>query len=485
MIPSSLRLKQQTQKQVESTPMMDTESSSNQKIPSSLRPKSLKPKQKETEFPFEGENDLEREIERNIAQQSSRIGETILGLPGDIKELTENVYGDTYLGIPKEALESITERIGIDKIPILQDIYPMVKDLVSTNLFSHLPTSEQLRKKSEELSKGYTAPQSEFEERTGEVMQDIASMMMPGSNSYSFLRNLGIPLVANLAQEGINLGGGESFSQPAKYGIMAILDLINHKGKGPKQYISKLFDESESLIQKGEKISANNLSNKILDIKKNLQKGGTRPSTSKAIKKTKEILKKIKNGEIEVEELVDFRKSINENIDALKGFTINKNKSRINKKSIKNLQNVKSAVLEAIEDYGLKNPEFGKLNTAANEAYSVYSSSNVWSNFIEKTLKGSIRNPTAKALLGLSGGYGVISHPTILAKTAVAAPVGLAGYNAYKILHRVIQSPTLRKYYGNILKGTSAGNAAQVIKNAKLLEKKLDKEEKEDEESFF
>jgi len=41
----------------------------------------------------------------------------------------------------------------------------------------------------------------------------------------------------------------------------------------------------------------------------------------------------------------------------------------------------------------------------------------------------------------------------------------------------VIKSPTLRKYYGEILKGASLGNAAQVTRNTKALDKALEKED--------
>jgi len=312
-------------------------------IPSFLRPIS-----KQEEFLFEGENDLDREIERNIAQQTSRIGETLAGAPGDIWSFAKSIFG----------FEPET----------------------------NLPTSESLRKKSEELSLGYTKPKNEFEERLGEVQQDIASFMIPGSGKYNFVRNIGIPITANLAKEGVKAVGGDKMADAAKMGTMVILDLMNLKGGGAKKYATNLFKESESLIPEGATLKSKNLEKGLSSLQKSLESGGSAPSKEKALKKITEIQSKVQNGQIEVKELIDFRKTINEIRSELGGFEVQLPKA-IKKKAIANLDFVKKEVINGLNEYGkLENPEFLKLNKAANESYAAYEASDKMGKFIKLKL---------------------------------------------------------------------------------------------------
>lgn len=391
----------------------------------------------EQDFPFEGENDLEREIERNVAQQTSRIGETLAGAPGDI--------------------------------------YSFVKSMFGGDSETNLPTSKSLREKSETLSQGYTKPKNEFEEGMGEVQQDIASFMIPGSKKYNFVRNIGIPIVANLAKEGIKYNGNEKMGEAAKIGTMIALDLMHLKGGGAKKFAGDLFNESEKLIEKGQTIKSPTFQKSLQSLEKSLESGGSAPSKEKALKKISEIQSKMKDGEIEVRELIDFRKSINEIKSELGGYEVQMPK-HIKKKAIANLDLVKKEVINSLDEYGKKfNPEFGKLNKSANEAYAAYESSDKIANFIKKTVGKSIKNPGVKTILGLGGtGYGLATHAGALGKTAALGALPLyAGYESYKILHQVLKSPTLRKFYGNILKGAASGNASQVSKNSKALEENL------------
>ncbi len=433
MMPPSLRLKNSPEK-------------SNALLPPSLKLKdqdkslSMKPKQKEEEFPFEGENDFEREEERSRAQLTSRIGETIAGAPGDI--------------------------------------YSFAKSLFGFEPETNIPTSKSLREASEKATLGYTKPKNEFEERGGEIIQDIASFMLPGGGAYSIARNIGIPIAANLAKEGINYSTGkDKLAEGSKMGAMVMLDLIAHRGKaGARVFAGNLFKESESLIPKGATLKSSKLEGSLRNLEKSLESGGSAPSKEKALKKLGEIQGKMKNGEIEVKELVDFRKTINEIKSELGGFEVQLPK-HIKQKAIANLELVKKEVINGLNEYGSKkNPEFLKLNKAANEAYAAYESSDKMGRFIKDSVKNTVKSPALKTLLSLGGGYGALTHGALSAKAAGVALPAFVGYEGYKILHQVMKSPTLRKYYGNILKGASSGNASQVSKNVKLLDDELEKD---------
>lgn len=445
MMPSTLRVKSKPAQVTSSLRNEEDLEEGNEKlndlqlpikkeVPESFKPKTLKPKNQN--FPFEGENDLEREIERNVARGTSRILETTLGLPGDL--------------------------------------YSFAKGLFGADTETYFPTSEKLKKFSEEKSLGYTKAKSEGEEKSDEILQDIASFMIPGAGKYNLVRNIGIPVVANLAKEGVKYSGKEKMGDAAKIGTMVVLDLMNLRGGGAKKFAGNLFNESEKLIPEGASLKSNNLQKGLSSLHKSLESGGSAPSTEKALKKVNEIQSKMKNGEIEVKELIDFRKNINEIKSELGGYEVQLPKS-IKKKAIANLDHVKSEVIKALDEYGAtQNTKFLKLNKSANEAYAAYESSDKMSKFIKQVTGKTIKNNSLKALLGLGGIY---AFPSIAAKTAGAAIPLTGAYETYKILHQVSKSPTLRKFYGNILKGAASGNASQVLKNSKAFEKEIEDED--------
>lgn len=386
-------------------------------------------KVEEKTSPYEEEGFLEKEIERNIAQQTSRIGETLLGLPGDLVNFVGGLFGYK----------------------------------------PDLPGSQKFRELSEEYSFGYTKPQAPHEEMASELMSDIAGFMTPGAGKYNLVRNIGIPVAANLAKEGVKYAGAdEKTASWTKLGTMIVLDLMNLRNGGAKKYASSLFNESEALIPEGATLASSKLENSISSLKNTLESGGTSPSKTQALTKVSEISDKMKNGQILVKELVDFRKSINEIKLFLGGWEVQLPKA-IKKKAIANLDMVKNQVVKALEEYGQHNKEFGKLNRAANEAWAAYEQSHKISNFIEKSARHVIKNNATKALLGL-GGY---TFPGLIKPSLIAGSALYSASKGYEILHQVTQSPTLRKYYGNILKGAAVGNASQVSKNVKLLDEAL------------
>jgi len=184
---------------------------------------------------------------------------------------------------------------------------------------------------------------------------------------------------------------------------------MNLKGGGAKKFATDLFNESEKLVPKGAKVISPKLESSLENLKKKISA---------------------------------------------------------------NLDLVKKEVIEGLNEYGThQNPEFLKLNKAANEAYGAYEASDKMASFIKKHV--TTKNPMVKTLLGLGGIY---KFPALAAKGAIGAPAVYGTYQAYKVLHQVIQSPTLRKFYGNILKGAAAGNASQVIKNSKALEKQFEED---------
>lgn len=389
-------------------------------------------------FPLENENDLEREIERNQAQITSRGLETILGLPGDV--------------------------------------YSFGKELFGYSPETSLPTSQSLRKFSEEASLGYTKPKTEFEEKVGNVASDVAGMAIPGSKIYGFARNLGIPLAANLVKEGLKYSGAdEESASAAKIGSMVLLDLMAHRQGGVRKFAGDLFEKTKSMIPETLEMPAGNLEASLNAIKNDLSRGGKRTSTIKSLEKINEILDEVHEGKINVRNLYEYRPSINEAIQELGGFDLNIPKP-IKRKIIRNLGNVKSEVIKGVEEGLYNNKDALKSYKEANEAWSAYEKSQLMKRFLEKTLGGTVKGKIVKSILGLGGSIG----GSMLGGPLVTGAVGLTGagvYNTQKILRQIMGSNALRRYYFGVLKGAAAGNAAQVKKNAKALDQSIQQED--------
>jgi hypothetical protein len=395
----------------------------------------------------ENEFDLEREIERNQAQLTSRALEGIIGLPFDIINLVGNAFG---------------------------------YDL-------NTPGSEKLKEFSEAATMGYTAPRNEFEQEMGDLFKDVALFALPGAKHYSLARNLGIPVAAELAKEGIKSSGGKEGSQIlGKLGTSVFLDVLSHRrGLGTSKEISSaLFEKADKMVPKGVFPKADDAKNSLTKLLDSLKKGGTRPDTDLPIQKTEELLELFRpDGKVDLKKALAFRPAINAWIDKFKGFEVQGIDDANRRRIINNLQNVKKEVIKLGQDYGKKfNPEFLKTSNEANQSWAAWSQSNKIANFIEKKASSKIKSAGLKAMLGL-GITGSISGAGALASLGVAV-AGTAGLGVgYKLLKTVLRAkdPTLRNHYFNILKGASTGNSEMVLRNIRPLDKAM----KEMEESGF
>lgn len=385
---------------------------------------------------------LERETDRNKARNLSLIGSTVLGLPGDLVAFGRGLFG----------------------------------------LETDLPGSSDIQKGFEKLSGGYLEPQNDLEKKSDELMKDIYGMSQGGRTTIA--RNIGIPIASNLLKEGIkDLGGNEKQATYSKIGTMFLLDLLHARQTkglgGAKKFAGDLFQQSEASIPQGATTSAQELETSLKRLRHDLSSGGTAPSKTNSITKIDEVLGSIDNGQIDVKKLTDFRKTINELIESRGGFDITPPKN-VQQKAIYNLNKVKEKVIDSLNDYGKVNTKFGNLNKSANEAYAVYSASNKFTNFAKK-YSDKISSKAVKTMLGLSGVGGTYLFPTAGASTLAGSAAFLPVYQASKLTQRVYQSPTLRKYYTDMVKDVVSGNNSQALQNLQSLDKHFQNEERKTE----
>lgn len=403
------------------------------KFPTSFKPIDLRTQfEKDQDLIWEDSGNLERDIERGTAQGTSRLLEGAFGTLGNIQST--------------------------------------IKGITGVQIGSQLPTTQDLKSFSEKASLGYTKPKNKFEEEGGELLSDIGSMIVPGANSYSAMRNLGIPIAGWMTKNGLeNIGMSEGTSNTAKTALMVGLDLASaYKSKGhggAKKYAQELWTEAESNIPKGVSLKTGDMVSDLEKLKSTMTKGGDSPAISHAVKKIDELIEVGKNGKIPIDELMAFRKKINNLIESQGGFDFSTHPN-VRNQSIYNLNQVKEKVIEKLDQYAKINPEFGVPYQQSNEAYSAYHASNYVTKFLKNKFGEYLKSPV---LYGLFGGTA----------KAIGAGAGAAAlpYYGIKLMHRVYKSPVLRELYGNVIKGALENNASMTAKNLSELNKELKKEE--------
>ena len=105
-------------------------------------------------------------------------------------------------------------------------------------------------------------------------------------------------------------------------------------------------------------------------------------------------------------------------------------------------------------------------------------------NFIKKNYGDRFESAGTKLLFGL-GGVSVAGTAQHFAPGLVAAGGGIAAglgsiYQTVKVFQRIKNSPTLARYYGNVLKASAEKNTQQMIQNMEKLDKALAFEEKKE-----
>lgn len=429
-LPKSLRPKTSQQSQSE--------------LPKTLRPKEHKPQEK---ISFDTDEDLEREIERNQAQITSRMLERLFG-----------AFGNAYQMTPE----------------ILKKAHPL------NFIYKHIPTEEKLREFSEKASGGYTKPKTSFEEKVGETAADAASFALGGGGKTllgTSARVLGIPIAGQLAKEGIELaGGGEKAQQYSKLGTMMLMDLWGLRkgvgGGGAKKFGQKSLEEAEKAIPKDALADVKVFENKLNSLKKELKSGITGAHTSEAIRVIDEIQGHIRNGQMEAWRFPKIRKDINKIIENMKGFSFGGPPKSIKRAAVNNLNQVKTALIQAGNRWGRgQSPEFFEKWRQGNEALAVYHRSNDIARFVSKATK--IKNPVLKILMGVHGYH----HPgPTIALQAAKKGVELATRFPTAMVYRFMNSKVLRKLYTDVLKEAAKGNSTAVASGVSKLEKEMEKE---------
>lgn len=394
-------------------------------------------------------------VGRQLGRSGSRAAETILGAPRAFGEFLEGL-------VPEKALKKGAAKIGLEK-PVSKAI-ELQKKFAPYKLF---PKSEDIRENVTKKLFGKTLePKNQWEAKADEFISDFAALAIPLPGSQFKLLKPGLLAAGgNIASDVVGkMGGSEKEQTYAKLGTILAGSLINPGSA--KRLSSDLYSQARKARPADAKVSAQKLVRHSDDLEKQLLKGDPSASSKKkTLSLIKDIKSKVKNGEIDVEELEQFKRDINE---ARSGLFDEFKTDKVGRKSAKHhLDTVSKFVDNSLTEYGKKNPEWKAFYRPANEVHGAIAQSKRVRNSISRHSK-MLGFPTLLAELGL---FHVGGLPTAAATTAGAA----AAFGTGELVARVMKSPTLRKHYMNLINAALKDDAVVMRENLKKLDEELKK----------
>jgi hypothetical protein len=330
-------------------------------------------------------------------------------------------------------------------------------------LFPGLPSGvgsgKKLRKKVfERVLPTQDKPAERYLQKAGKISTYVAG---PGKLIPKLIRGA----VATLSSQTAKEVGAPGWAQTS----LEIGSLLTPTSvRGAQKYISSLYGQAQSLLPEGATTSAKNLGNNIRNFLKSLRMGGTATSKNAAMTKGEEILAKIKKGKIDVKELTEFKKTLNE---ARSGLYAEKSLDKAGRRSAKrHLDTLSGHIEDSLKEYGKTNPKWYEPYKMANEGHGAIENSKKASRWIGNLIK---QHPHVS---GATIAGTLIGH-ALSPVTAAGTAAGYGVLKSWEVLSRIAKSKTLRKYYSDMMKSAVKESAPGFLNNLKKLNNALEKEE--------
>ena len=396
-------------------------------------------------------------FKRHVARTGSRIGESIVGFPGDFVKFVQHMA---------------------DKLPEVPTGQPNALQELGRKGLEKLPTSEDVKQFSEQYTKGYTKAQGPGEEFGDEIASLTGTLMIPARDPRKFTsfltalgKNLPGAVVKSTAVKGAGkgaelLGAGPKTKMATEMGMLFLTGLIG--GKTANQYVSEKYQAAKSSIPKGDIVPTNRFLGGLNNIEQELSKGVMTPTKAEVLTPLRELKTKASGGGMLAEDLVQSYHDINERLNAKKLFDeLSKGERQVLRTRYDMLRN---EVRDTINDYGKKNPDFLKEWSEANQGYATIAKSRKVSDFISRN-KGKI--PSHLGAVFATELF--TGHPQAAALTVGGAGAAYGAVKMGELLYKVSKSPVLRQHYLNVIEAASSENLPALIKNLELLDKEIKK----------
>lgn len=400
---------------------------------------------------------------RHLTRTASRVGETILGLPGEMRDFF------SWMGSSLGEMAGDAGRKLLGKEPLTDDQKSQLREMIDSGNFESVmkafPTQQELQSYSESATRGFTQAQDPIEKFSDEVFKDFTSLAMPIGNKPGFLKTLGTAFLGNAGAKALeSLGVSQGGQDALKLGTFLTLGMM---GKGTaREYGNSMLNKAENAIKSkpGVLVDAQPLERKLLQLQNDMQKGIQTETKKAVLNLTDGALSKIQNGKMDPEEATQIVRDINEMIYS-QGRDINRLE-----RAKKLIPDIKNSIKTQLTDYGKKhNPEFLKYYKEGNQAIAGIEQSNRIANAISKYVNVGDLSPSVKFALGFS----VLKNP------ATAGPIGatLMAAKSAQVMKRIATNPALRRYYTNLISSSLRDNKESIIRNINGLNREMQKED--------
>lgn len=410
------------------------------------------------EFSEEEEPDLDKEIERNIAQQTSRGLERLIGMPGDLANLFQQFTGLGMKDIPLSEEES--KEAGVETGEAFK------REPIKT-----LPTSHDLRQFSEKITGGYTKPKTEFEEKAGEFVGDVAGRSFPFGLSNNFVR-LAVPAIGHLTKYALEKGGAkEENSRKSKMLMEIMLDLSTGNGR---QFANNILRDARQ-AGRGLSINSSPIQHELTNLRNTWRTSlRGRSINNAAVGIANDLERAITNGRLNANSLLDARIRINDARAGLGHFTALPTQRNVSSVGLNELDNI---VNQSIDRIGRVNPNFHQLYRSGNDALSAIHRSNVIENFISKHTH-PFTSKAAQILFSGGATGSAVAHGAGHLASSVAQTAGLATaaypiYQAGKVIYRMMRSPELLRHYIQTINSAAKNQIGPYKKHLEKLDEGL------------
>lgn len=383
-------------------------------------------------------------VVRHTARTAARVGETALGLPGDIAQ------GLLWLGKKGESL--------LGGKPHLPERAP-------------LPTSQDIKEYgtgtiAKALPKDYLEPQSKGEQFSDEFFSDLTSLAVPLSKAgkIPFKRALAVSGLGNLASfTAKDMGASEGVQTGVKLGTMLATTMA---GPGKlKEHMSNLYKNAEQSIPEGAMVSTEKIKPIMDKLTKITTTGDLTPSKKFMLDRINAVQEKMVGGKIPVTHAWALKRDMNEWIhDITKPYGV--------EKYIPSLSNGLNNVLT---EYGKQNKDFLRsFKEADNISIGLSKASHV-NKWLQKHVSNkNLSIATAALLFGPHVGVPL----ALTGKAIVGAGATRYGVQAFEALKN---SSAIRKYYADVIGTAAKKDLAATTRNVSKLNKALAKEVNESE----
>ncbi len=375
-------------------------------------------------------------LAHGVGQTAARIGETIVGAPGDI--LSAGLGAANYL--TKE------RNFPIPSYEELQESLPV-----------SLPTSSQVRQFTKEKTGGALEPQSEPAKFANSIIETATSLAAPGGLIGKGMK-LGTALKGAVAGETFGylakaLGGSNLTSGVAK-ALGTLGGTLSFRGKELKELSKKNYEELAATLP-GKQIPSKGLRKAVEELQHKYTVGDS-PAKQFALDRISAINDAVKGSKIDAGKLWGLKKNANEHF------------ATANKAERKVLHDIISAEKEALK----KIPNYEKLEMA-DDIHRAFVDSTKAMKFIKTHAPSAVTySPVLKGLFFLgSGATGKLP----------LAGAGYAGFrlgNEARMITDFLKTSSGKKYYGEVLKAGFDGNARAVTQNMAKLNHEAQKFEK-------